>query len=849
MIGKKDHPSLPLKKGEPAKSFRLFGSLEIDPFLLRPSFQRWVINIILALILALLFQYPSGETQSVVTFRVGDIAQEDIYAPADMTLLDQETTSLRRKQAEESAWPVFDYDPGLGKLIETRVHNVFSDLRALYQPELDWNEAERNRVEILRKEFNQRRVKAIPYIYDDKFSEREKDLRISLVTVLKGIGPAEITLNDKQFAALKQDHFNEETETKILTLVTQVMNEGVLLSKDVLPKSAGKGITVHVMPFKDPSRDEYPKGDISSLRDLAEARKNIGERASAEWGRELPKALRAVNVEIAQQIVLPNYTFNPEASTVRIQTAQKGIEPVYFHVKKGEKIVGQGEVIDPTVARKLQLISGKTTAAAPGILAFLGNFLWIAALLAVLYTFPAHTIRKFNPTIKDIIHLSILLILLLGILKLVAASFTNIEAPPRFEIAYLIPLVAGAMMIRLLINSEVAVIFSVGLSVLAGMMVKDPSMSLFVLVGSLVGANEVGQARTRTQIVRAGAVTGMASVFMVLVLSLKVGHFLEPANALNVLAAFMGGVLASFLVMGLMPVIENIFGYVTDIRLLELANQEHPLLKALIMNAPGTYQHSLMVGTLAEAAAEAIHVNPLLVKVAALYHDVGKMEKPVYFVENQRDGINRHDKLTPSMSSLIIKSHVMYGVELAKMYRLPQPIIDSIPQHHGTSLIKYFYARAKEREDPELQHIEETDFKYPGPKPQTREAGILMLADSVEATARSLPDPTPAKLKGMVRRIIGGIFNDGQLDECELTLKDLNAISEAFTDVLASIYHSRPEYPSTPPGSGQKRPGHQNGGKKDGDRHTPGEQDFSLGEEPPEEDPKPARKNSIRSPV
>jgi hypothetical protein len=230
------------------------------------------------------------------------------------------------------------------------------------------------------------------------------------------------------------------------------------------------------------------------------------------------------------------------------------------------------------------------------------------------------------------------------------------------------------------------------------------------------------------------------------------------------------------------------------------------------------------------------------------------MEKPLYYVENQRDGVNRHDKLTPSMSSLIVKSHVSYGIELAKMYRLPPAIINAIPQHHGTSLIKYFYARAKEREDPDLQHVEEKDFRYPGPKPQTREAGILMLADSVEATARSLPDPTPAKLKGMVRRIIGGIFNDGQLDECELTLKDLNAISEAFTNVLASIYHSRPEYPQAP-GGGPKRPGAPVGDHKDADHHTHGENlpdsegKFQSESEEKEEDFQKLKKNSIRSPV
>jgi putative nucleotidyltransferase with HDIG domain len=214
-----------------------------------------------------------------------------------------------------------------------------------------------------------------------------------------------------------------------------------------------------------------------------------------------------------------------------------------------------------------------------------------------------------------------------------------------------------------------------------------------------------------------------------------------------------------------------------------------------MIRAPGTYHHSILVGTMVEAAAEAIHANPLLARVAAYYHDIGKSSKPLYFIENMSGGENRHDKLSPSMSALILISHVKEGVELAREKRLGLPIIDIIRQHHGTALISYFFQKAKTVDDPEARNVDERDFRYPGPKPQTREAGLVMLADCVEAASKTLIDPTPARVQGMVQKIINNIFIDGQLDECELTLKNLHDIAKSFNRILAGIYHHRIDYP------------------------------------------------------
>jgi putative nucleotidyltransferase with HDIG domain len=276
----------------------------------------------------------------------------------------------------------------------------------------------------------------------------------------------------------------------------------------------------------------------------------------------------------------------------------------------------------------------------------------------------------------------------------------------------------------------------------------------------------------------------------------------------GLLMGLAGGAVAGIIVVGITPVVESIFGYTTDIKLLELANLDQPILKDMLMKAPGTYHHSMIVGNLAETGARAITVNPLLARVSAYYHDIGKITKPQYFIENQMTGNNRHDKLTPSMSSLILVSHVKDGIELSKEHKLGSKIINIIRQHHGTRLINFFYQKAKEQEKPGGQEVDERDFRYFGPKPQTKEAGLVMLADAVEAASRTLDDPTPARLQGLVQKIINDIFIDGQLDECELTLKDLNAVAKSFNIVLNAIHHQRIEYPEAQPeGERQKNGG------------------------------------------
>jgi putative nucleotidyltransferase with HDIG domain len=261
----------------------------------------------------------------------------------------------------------------------------------------------------------------------------------------------------------------------------------------------------------------------------------------------------------------------------------------------------------------------------------------------------------------------------------------------------------------------------------------------------------------------------------------------------RIAAVLIGGMLCGFIAAGLTPIVEALGGYVTDMRLIEMATLDHPLLKELSIQAPGTWNHSMVIGMMVETAAEAVGANSIVARVGAYFHDIGKSKKPLYFVENQGGEDNRHDKLSPSMSALIIRSHVKDGIELARKHKLPKVIEDMIPEHHGTGFIEYFYDKAV-KEAVEGQEVDQSLYTYPGPKPQTKEAGILMLADGIEAASRTIIDPTLDRIQGLVQKMINKVFASGELEECELTLKDLHLIARCFTRVLNGIYHQRVAY-------------------------------------------------------
>jgi putative nucleotidyltransferase with HDIG domain len=319
---------------------------------------------------------------------------------------------------------------------------------------------------------------------------------------------------------------------------------------------------------------------------------------------------------------------------------------------------------------------------------------------------------------------------------------------------------------------------------------------LVVMGGTAAGVLPLSDVRTRTKPIQ----VGLAAAAGYFVLTWATGLWQNQPWELILSDSLWRagwGLMAGFFLGGCLPFIESAFGIVTGISLLELGDITHPLLQELVRRAPGTHNHSVTVGTIAEAAAERIGANAVLVRVGAYFHDIGKMLKPHYFVENQNGTDNRHANLAPAMSTLIIIGHVKDGVDLARQHNLPEPIIDLIEQHHGTTLVEYFYREAKNRASGGLEEgsVSETSYRYPGPKPQTKEAGILMIADAVESASRTLSEPTPSRLEGLVEALIDKRLRDGQFDECGLTLKEIAEIRDSLTKSLIGIYHGRVKYP------------------------------------------------------
>jgi hypothetical protein len=388
-----------------------------------------------------------------------------------------------------------------------------------------------------------------------------------------------------------------------------------------------------------------------------------------------------------------------------------------------------------------------------------------------------------------------LLILLEGFFAYLT-RLINVDAP----VEYLIFVPAASMLLTIIFDSRVGFYGTVIIAYLvAGIRGNDYAVALAALVAGALSVYTVRDVRNRTQIIRSLGFIFLGYALTILALGLEYSQpWLTMMNELTF--ALANSLISPVLTFGLLVFFEKVFKVTTDLTLIELSQFNHPLLKLLSEKAPGTYHHSLQMATLAEAAASAVGANEVLARVGALFHDVGKIEKPTYFVENQKGTRNRHDKLAPRMSSLILQNHVKKGIALAREYNLPQEVVDFIPQHHGTTRIDFFYRKAQklaENSDDEtkLDEINEQDYRYPGPKPQTKETGILMLADSIEAAARSLDDPSPQRLEQMIDELFKKRFGEGELDECPLTLKDLTKIKQAFLGVLVGVYHGRVKYP------------------------------------------------------
>jgi putative nucleotidyltransferase with HDIG domain len=398
---------------------------------------------------------------------------------------------------------------------------------------------------------------------------------------------------------------------------------------------------------------------------------------------------------------------------------------------------------------------------------------------------------------------SVLSVALVQLTLIALVEYGGLRSAPKgisqFSLLFALPYATGVLVLQSIRGMQLGLLAATGAAILFGWYAPSSGLITAMVLSSTVVACLIFRrgVRSRGAYLRGAAWLG-ASMFPFAIISL---FMLPPVGVLDGFVRFLGcimsGGLSALLAVAITPIIEYLGEYASDMRLIEMATLDHPLLKELSIQAPGTWNHSMVIGMMVESAAAAIGANPVVCRVGAYFHDIGKTKKPLYFVENQAPGENRHDKLSPSMSALIIRAHVKEGIDLAKRYKLPKVIEDMIPQHHGTSTIDYFYDKARKEAEDNGQDPETVDislYQYPGPRPQTKEAGLLMLADGIEAATRTLVDPSHDRIQGLVQKMLNKVFASGELNECELTLRDLHQIAKCFTRVLTGIYHQRITY-------------------------------------------------------
>jgi len=513
--------------------------------------------------------------------------------------------------------------------------------------------------------------------------------------------------------------------------------------------------------------------------DLDMARKNI-VLETEELGLEAHA--ETVVAGIAQALLQPNFIFNVRETDKRKQSAITSIEPVRETVKKGQVMVRRGDVVTAEQIHAMEEVGLSKRHVSEVRVFGLAIFVLTIMLLVLGYLY------KFAyPIYQNDVQLFLLGLILLVTLLLGKAAHNYSD--------FVAPMAAGALLTAILIDGRVGIIVSVILSLLFGIIAEYNLRAVSTtLIGSMMGVYSVSKMAHGYSLTKAGILIAVINFLMI-----SATGFIEELDAAQILTQSMLGILSGIgavvITTGILPYLENVFNITTPLKLLDLAQPNHPLLQRLLLDAPGTYHHSIMLGNLAETAADRIGADPVTVRVGAYYHDIGKIKRPYFFVENQVGNENPHDKIAPSLSTLIITSHIKDGVELCRDYKIPQVIVDIVKQHHGTMLVSYFYKRATENDHSEC--IVEADFRYEGPRPQTKEAALIMLADACEAAVRSIGKPNANRIEATVRRLIKERLHDGQLDECNLTLHDLNVIGDVFIRVLSSMFHKRIEYPET----------------------------------------------------
>jgi len=691
-------------------------------------------------------------------YKFGDIAKSDIKSPKNLTVYDQDATKEKIKRLKENIFPVYDFDTEILDNIKEKVSLYFEKCR-----------------------------QNIPI--------KDNNIRIQLRKELEELCNCKI--RNSEFRMLERKKFSEDIEWILMKLISHYMEKGIVSNNSKIDVYKNRGVIIRLLP----SNEEIEKKDIYTFYKLNIVKKLIQKNYIAITGHYTkPYVLRRFLTYLATHFVQPNLHYNKIETEKRKNEIEKKVKPVYYIIKKNEIIVREGSPITKESLAKLNAIKKERNTGSLIrkcisilILLFLFSFIIYQIFLKdlAMKLISARDVLFFCVVIT---FSAVILRILTNISYLLSSSFSDV---PMF-FYFLIPSAITTILLKITVNEKYAFASSIFVSFFMYILV-GPVMMIYSLLGSLYIILRTECCSERFTFIKVGFELGTFNLLAILGLSIlyEQQDFLSLSTGINIFAGIINGIFTSTIFLGIIPIVEILFRYTSELRLLELGSLEHPLLQEFSKKAPGSYQHSILVGRLSESAAKEIGANSLLARVGAYFHDIGKINKPFYFIENiSNNKLNKHNNITPNMSALILISHVKEGVELAKKYKLGDEIVDIIKQHHGTSLIKFFYKKALEiNEGDSKQDIDEKNFRYPGPKPKTKETGIIMLADVLEASSRTLNDPTPARIKGFVKNMIEAILNDGQLDECRLTLKELTTIRDSFVNTLTSIYHHRIEYP------------------------------------------------------
>lgn len=659
-------------------------------------------------------------------------------------------------------------------------------------------EAIRSPVTIVDKESTERKKDEAEAQVADVYVVK-KEISENRVDLISSIFDAAIELN-KEMEEKKATISDPDTEPMVVT-VQPTLNEKVGMLKDKLTEDVSKDVTfttfsalvtasrsqlsiakdVTVTAINNVMKNKIPADEVENSKKRVEDELRYGN---------LESSLKNAVIELGRYAVMQNEFYDAGKTQELRQQAREAVEPV--KILQGEIIVEENQLIRPEIYRQLELVGLLDNENSR--LPFLGLFLLIAIMLSAVY-FHFYGLQVKRETKQGYVLLfTIVFILTVGLLK--GISFIQIEYS---EIGYVFPVAMGAMLIRILIDERLALLWTVMISLCASIIFNagisgslNMNVGIYILCSGIAGILFLSKKSQRSKILQAGVFISVINLIVILALV-----FMQNANydamdfTFYIGAALASGISSAVLTIGLLPFFEAGFGILSTMRLIELSNPNHPLLRKILTEAPGTYHHSVMVANLSESACEAIGANGLLARVGCYYHDIGKTNRPQFFIENQMNIDNPHDRLPPQTSKNIIIAHATDGAEILRKYKMPKEIVDIAEQHHGTTLLKFFYHKAKESG----LDVEEKDYRYPGPKAQTKEIAVIGIADSVEAAVRSMSNPNPEQIEKLVRNIIADRLQDGQFNECDLTLKELETVAGTLCETLKGIFHSRIEYP------------------------------------------------------